>query len=152
MPSSRSLRSACWCDTSRGGGHGGARDGGGDHTLLRPGLALLLVGTVGRVLLLVGTPRAGRRGPRRKGPAEAQGDGLPWPGLRQQQALLEGLEASEQIAAAERAQVLITQGHGALQGWLTHQGQHPGEGPAAPSGREPGVRRNQPVLDLFDAA
>jgi hypothetical protein len=124
----------------------------GIHATGWPGPGQLLAGTVGRVLQLVGTARAGRRGPRRKGPVEPQGDGLPWPGLRQQQALLAALEAPEQIAAAERAQVLITQGHGALQQWLTHPGQHPGEGPAAPSGREPPVRRNQPLLDLFDAA
>ncbi len=111
-----------------------------------------MAGTVGRVLQLVGTPRSGRRGPCRKGPAEAQGDGLPWPGLRQQQALLAGLEAGEQIAAAQRAQVLISEGYGALQPWLTHPGQHPGELPARASDREPAVRRNRHLLGLFDAA
>lgn len=101
---------------------------------------------------LVGTPRARRQSPCRRPPVEPQGDGLPWPGLRQQQALLAGLEAGEQIAAAERAQVLVSQGFGALQGWLTHPGQHPGEPPARASHREPAVRRNHHLLGLFDAA
>ncbi len=101
---------------------------------------------------LVGIPRARRQSSRRRPPVEPQGDGLPWPGLRQQQALLEGLEVSEQIAAAERAQVLISEGYGALQHWLTHQGQHPGELPARASGREPAVTRNGQLTALFDAA
>lgn len=124
----------------------------GVHTLNRAGLAPLVAGTVGRVLQLVGTPKARRQSTRKRPPVEPQGDGLPWPGLRQQQALLEGLGASEQIAAAQRAQVLISEGYGALQPWLTHQGQHPGEPPARASHREPAVRRNHHLLGLFDAA
>jgi hypothetical protein len=68
--------------------------------------------------------------------------------LREQQALQVRLGAAEQAAAAHRAQVLIAQGWGALEGWLLHEGQHPGE-------RLPGALDRQQAeqgTDLFEAA
>lgn len=68
--------------------------------------------------------------------------------LRQQQALQARLGAAEQAAAARRAQVLITKGWGALEGWLLHEGQHPGE-------RLPGASDHHQAeqgIDLFEAA
>lgn len=105
-------------------------------------------GTVGRVLQLV----AKRRAPRRRTPEQPLGDGLPWPMLQEQQALQARLGGAEQVAAVDRAQVLITQGWGALEAWLMHEGQHPGERAPATSGRRPADRRSAQVLDLFDAA
>ena len=73
---------------------------------------------------------------------------MPWPMFCRQQALQARLGAAEQAAAAHRAQVLITQGWGALEGWLLHEGQHPGE-------RLPGAsdhHQAQQAIDLFEAA
>lgn len=99
---------------------------------------------MGRVLQLV----ARRRAPRRRNPEEPQGDGLPWPMLREQQALQARLGAAEQAAAAHRAQVLIAQGWGALEGWLLHEGQHPGERLSGASDRH----QAEQGVDLFEAA
>ena len=106
-----------------------------------------------RVLQLVATPKASRRGPRKRNAEEPQGDGLQWPLLREQQALQAHLGAAEQAAAATRAQLLVSRGYGALQGWLEAPEAHPGERPAAPMDREPAGRQKPATLaDLFDAA
>ena len=106
-----------------------------------------------RVLQPVATPRAGRRGPRKRSAEEPQGDGVLWPGLREQQQLRARIPEAEQQAAEARAQLLVSQGYGALEEWLNCKGQHPGERPAAAPDREPGARRNRAALaDLFDAA
>ncbi len=99
---------------------------------------------MGRVLQQV----ARRRAPRRWNPEEPQGDGVSWPMLCRQQALQVRLGATEQAAAAHRAQVLITHGWGALEGWLLHEGQHPGEQPP----RASDCQLAGLGLDLFDAA
>ncbi len=99
---------------------------------------------MGRVLQQV----ARRRAPRRWNPEEPQGDVVPLPILRQQQALQARLGAAEQADAAHRAQVLITQGWGALEGWLLHEGQHPGERLPGASDRHQAEQR----IDLFEAA
>ena len=119
-------------------------------------MALANAASVVRVLQLVATPKASRRGPRKRNAEEPQGDGLQWPLLREQQALQAHLGAAEQAAAAHRAQVLVNQGWGALQAWLEAPGQHPGERPAAAPDRDPGGSQNPAGLadmaDLFDAA
>ena len=108
---------------------------------------------MGRVLQLVATPKAGRRGLRKRSAEEPQGDGVLWPLLREQQLLSAHITESEQSAAAERAHVLVSQGWGALEEWLNHPGQHPGERPPAAPVRELGVRQKPATLaDLFDAA
>ncbi len=104
--------------------------------------------SVGRVLQLV----ARRRAPRTRAPDRPLGDGVSWPLLREQQALQARLGEAEQAAAANRAQVLVEQGWGALEGWLLHEGQHPGERLPEASHGETAVRRNDQVLSLFDAA
>jgi hypothetical protein len=109
-----------------------------------------------RVLQLVATPKASRRGPRKRNAEEPQGDGRQWPMLREQQALQAHLGAAEQAAAAHRAELLVSQGWGALEAWLNHPGQHPGERPAAAPNRDLGGSQNPAGLadmaDLFDAA
>ena len=110
--------------------------------------SLQIGGTVGRVLQLV----AKRRAPRKRTPEQPLGDGLPWPMFREQQALQARLGAAEQAAAANRAQVLVEQGWGALEDWLLHEGQHPGERPPATSARQPVAGQSDQVLSLFDAA
>lgn len=108
------------------------------------------------------TTRAGRRGPRKQPPEQPAGDGLQWPGYREQLRLRAGIPEIEQLAAEQRAQVLVSEGYGALLEWLQHPGQHPGERPPQ-SGQAPAcdsaakgeaaVRRNPGRLaDLFDAA
>ena len=82
----------------------------------RAGLALFRAASVVRVLQLVATPKASRRGPRKRNAEEPQGDGLQWPLLREQQALQAHLGAAEQAAAAHRAQMLVSQGWGGLAG------------------------------------
>lgn len=82
---------------------------------------------VGRVLLLMARPRSRPRSPRRQAPEKLPGGGPPWPMLRQQQALEASLSQAEQAAAARRAQVLISQGYGPLQAWLSYSGRHEGE-------------------------
>lgn len=76
--------------------------------------------------------------------------------LREQQALQSRWGAAEQIAAAERAQVLVSQGYGPLLQWLNHEGRHPGEQPLE---TDNGITlstatraRRQNMADLFDAA
>lgn len=77
-----------------------------------------------------------------------QQDGLSWPQLREQQRLTAHLPPAEKAAAAQRAALLVSQGYGALEAWLNHPGQHPGERPpSAPAGR-----REQQLADLFDDA
>jgi len=97
---------------------------------------------------------AGRRTRRKPAADEAQGDGLLWPLLREQQALQARWGEAEQIAAAERAQVLITQGYGPLLPWLEAPGPHPGEPQAAATDRAPAARQHQrrALVELFDAA
>jgi len=97
---------------------------------------------------------AGRRTRRKPAADEAQGDGLLWPLLREQQALQARWGEAERIAAAERAQVLITQGYGPLLPWLEAPGTHPGEAPAAATDRKRPARHQQrrALVDLFDAA
>jgi hypothetical protein len=68
--------------------------------------------------------------------------------LRRQQALLSQLPEGEAEAAERRAQVLVEQGWGALQGWLEHPGQHPDERPAAAGG----AAAADQLATLFDAA
>ena len=63
-----------------------------------------------RVLQLVATPKAGRRGLRKRTAEEPQGDGVLWPMLREQQLLRAHLPEAEQAAATERAHVLVNQG------------------------------------------
>jgi len=106
-----------------------------------------------RVLQLVATPKASRRGPRKRNAEEPQGDGLQWPLLREQQALQAHLGAAEQAAAAHRAQALVSQGWGSLEEWLNHPGQHPGERLVEAPNRDPwGSQNPADVADLFDAA
>ena len=107
---------------------------------------------MGRVLQPVATPRSGRRGPRKRFAEEPQGDGILWPSYSEQLQLRAHIPEAEQAAAAERAHVLVTLGWGALEEWLNHPGQHPGERPAAPLDREPSERRKPSLADLFDAA
>ena len=108
---------------------------------------------MGRVLQLVATPKAGRRGLRKRTAEEPQGDGVLWPLLREQQLLRAYIPEAEQSAAAERAHVLVSQGWGALEEWLNYPGQHPGERPPAAPVRELGVRQNRAGLTgLFEAA
>ncbi len=97
---------------------------------------------------------AGRRTRRKPVAAAAQGDGLQWPLLREQQALQAPWGVAERIAAADRVQVLITQGYGPLLPWLEAPGPHPGEARAAATDREPPARHHQRrrLADLFDAA
>jgi len=98
-------------------------------------------------------PRSGRRGPRKRTAEEHQGDGVLWPSYSEQLQLRAQIPQAEQAAAAERAQVLVSQGWGALEEWLNHPDQHPGERPAAAPARERGVRENLAGLaDLFEAA
>jgi hypothetical protein len=106
-----------------------------------------------RVLQLVATPKASRRGPSKRTAEQPQGDGRQWPMLREQQALQAHLGAAEQAAAAHRAQMLVSQGWGALQAWLEAPGQHPGERPAEAPDRDPrGSQNPADLADLFDAA
>jgi hypothetical protein len=110
--------------------------------------------SVGRALHPM-PPRSPAGRDRRKPVAdEAQGDGLPWPLLREQQSLQARWGEAERIAAAERAQVLITQGYGPLLPWLEAPGTHPGEAPAAATDRKRPARHQQrrALVDLFDAA
>jgi hypothetical protein len=110
----------------------------------------------------VATTRSGRRGPRKPADDEPQGDGLQWPGYREQLRLRAGIPEAEQRAAEQRAQVLVSQGYGALLEWLQHPGQHPGERTPQPTlatacdsaaKGEAAVRRKPDRLaDLFDAA
>jgi hypothetical protein len=96
-------------------------------------------------------PRASapRRRRTRQQPDEKElGDGLPWPMLRRQQALLAHLPDGEAAAASARALLLVEQGWGALQSWLEYPGQHPGERPAAAGG----TAAADQLADLFDAA
>jgi hypothetical protein len=73
--------------------------------------------------------------------------------LREQQLLRAHLPEAEQAAATERAHVLVSQGWGALEEWLNHPGQHPGERPQAAQVRELGVRQKPAhLVDLFEAA
>lgn len=82
--------------------------------------------------------------------------------LREQQALQARLGAAEQAAATTRAQLLVSQGYGVLQGWLEAPEAHPGERPPQPAQGtacesatkgETSVRRNPAGLaDLFEAA
>lgn len=97
---------------------------------------------------------AGRRTRREPTADEAQGDGLPWPLLREQQALQARWGEAERIAAADRAQVLITQGYGPLLPWLEAPGPHPGEAQAAATDRVPPARHHhrRTLTDLFDVA
>jgi hypothetical protein len=102
---------------------------------------------------LVPTARSGRRGPRKHAEDQSQGDGVRWPLLREQQQLKAHIPEAEQAAAAERAQVLVSQGWGALEEWLNHPGEHPGERPAVAPEQKPGARRTPACLaDLFEAA
>jgi hypothetical protein len=97
---------------------------------------------------------AGRRTRRKPAADEAQGDGLLWPLLREQQALQACWGDAERIAAADRAQVLVTQGYGPLLPWLEAPSPHPGEVQAVVADHEPVVRQHQrrTLTDLFDAA
>lgn len=97
---------------------------------------------------------AGRRTRRKPAADEAQGDGLPWPLLREQQALQARWGEAERIAAADRAQVLITQGYGPLLAWLEAPGPHPGETQTAATDFKPAARqpRRSALADLFEAA
>jgi hypothetical protein len=97
---------------------------------------------------------AGRRTRRKPAADEAQGDGLPWPLLREQQALQVRWGEAERIAASDRAQVLITQGYGPLLPWLEAPGPHPGEAQTAVTDFEPvaGQHQRRSLADLFDAA
>ena len=71
--------------------------------------------------------------------------------LRQQQALQASVGEGEQAAAARRAQVLISQGYGPLQAWLTYSGRHEGERSA--EAQEPsGAECLTSPKDLFEAA
>jgi hypothetical protein len=115
-----------------------------------------------RVLQLVATPKASRRGLRKRTAEEPQGDGVLWPLLREQQLLRAHLPEADQAAAAARAQLLVSQGYGVLQGWLEAPEAHPGERPPQPTQgtacdsaakNEIAVRRKSADLaDLFDAA
>jgi hypothetical protein len=97
---------------------------------------------------------AGRRTRRKPAADEAQGDDLPWPLLREQQALQAHWGEAERIAAADRAQVLVTQGYGPLLPWLEALDPHPVEAQAAATTHAPAVRQHQrrALADLFDAA
>lgn len=92
-------------------------------------------------------PRApagrGRRGRQRIGEEEL-GDGLPWPGYRAQQRLLDELPPEELEAARQGAQALVEHGYGALPaGWLD----------AGDDAQPQRQRRGRDRLaDLFDAA
>jgi hypothetical protein len=102
----------------------------------------------GRMEAMPRTPAPRHRRGRQKPAEEELGDGRPWPMLRQQQALLAQLPDGEAEAAERRAQVLVERGWGALQTWLEHPGQHPGErAPAAG-----GTAAADPLAALFDAA
>ena len=94
------------------------------------------------------TPPPRQRRTRQKPAEEELGDGRGWAMLRRQQALLSQLPEGEAEAAERRAQVLVKQGWGTLQGWLEHPGQHPGERPAAAGG----TAAPDPLAALFDAA
>lgn len=107
---------------------------------------------MGRVLLLVASPRSRRRSARTWAPEEPRGDGLPWPMLHEQQALRVRLGGSEQAAAASRAQVLVSQGYGPLLEWLQHPGQHPGERPPAAQAGGPAGCPGHEMQGLFEAA
>ncbi|MCX5927341.1 MAG: hypothetical protein NTZ23_08525 [Cyanobium sp. LacPavin_0920_WC12_MAG_63_22] len=99
------------------------------------------------------TTRPGRRGLRKRSAEEPQGDGVLWPLLREQQLLRAHIPEADQQAAEARAQLLVSQGYGALQGWLEALEAHPGERPAVAPVRELGVRQSPATLaDLFDAA
>jgi hypothetical protein len=108
--------------------------------------------SVGRAQPPMGAPRSSRRGPRKRSAEEPQGDGVLWPSYSEQLQLRAHVPEAEQAAAAERARVLVSQWWGALEEWLNHPGQHPGERPAAPLDREPAGRRKPSLADLFDAA
>lgn len=102
------------------------------------------------------TNQSGRRGRAKRPDDEPRGDGLQWPGYREQQQLRAHIPEAEQRAAEQRAQVLVSQGWGALQAWLEAPEQHPGERPPQPPAapqEDAAVRRNVGRLaDLFDAA
>jgi hypothetical protein len=102
----------------------------------------------GRAEAMPRTPAPLQRRTRQKPAEEELGDGRGWAMLRRQQALLSQLPEGEAEAAERRAQVLVEQGWGALQAWLEHQGQHPGErAPAAG-----GTAAADQLATLFDAA
>ncbi len=102
----------------------------------------------GRTEAMPRTPAPPRRRSRQQPDETELGDGRGWAMLRRQQALLSQLPECEAEAAERRAQVLVEQGWGALQDWLEHPGQHPGERPAA-AGR---TAAPDPLAALFDAA
>jgi hypothetical protein len=105
-------------------------------------------------LLVVATNQPGRRGRAKRSADELQGDGLQWPGYRQQLQLRAHIPEAEQLAAEQRAQVLVSQGWGALQAWLEAPGPQPGERPAQPLTATQRARRQlgETLADLFDAA
>ncbi len=115
-----------------------------------PWQALMLRRTLeqGRTEAMPRAPAPRRRRSRQQPDETELGDGLPWPMLRRQQALLSQLPEGEAEAAERRAQVLVEQGWGALQDWLEHPGQHPCERPAAAGG----IAAADPLEALFDAA
>jgi len=78
------------------------------------GPGLLCAPAWGEVQLQVASAKTRRRSTRKRTPEEPQRDGLPWPMLREQQALQARWGAAEQAAAAKRAQVLVSQGYGPL--------------------------------------
>lgn len=73
--------------------------------------------------------------------------------LREQQLLRAHIPEADQQAAEARAQLLVSQGWGALEEWLNYPETHPGERPPAAPDREPGGRQNRAGLaGLFEAA
>jgi len=119
--------------------------------LLRgPWQAVMLGRTLelGQTKAMPRTPAPRQRRTRQKPAEEELGDGRGWAMLRRQQALLSQLPEGEAAAAERRAQRLIEQGWGALQSWLEHPGQHPGEQTPAAGG----TAAADQLADLFDAA
>jgi hypothetical protein len=90
-------------------------------------------------------PSTGRSRPGKQLAENHGSDHLPWPGYRAQQELMASLMSpAEHRAAQERAQVLVTHGWGALEGWLEQQSEQP----------TAGCRRAavDSLADLFDVA
>jgi hypothetical protein len=88
------------------------------------------------------TTARGRSG-RLQGTEGELGDGRGWPQYRATQRALEGLGVEGAEAARQRAQSLLTDGYGALAGWLD-----------AGDDAQPQRQRRGPdrLADLFDAA